>query len=129
MQKYGLSTAVLKSYLDDFHGITLTYYRREEADEGRIAVCTDCHGIHDIVSLSEQDPAVLKPILQQRCQRCHEGATGSFPDTWLSHYEPSWSRAPLVYLVNAVYQVLIPFMIVGLSLQILLHIWRYAVNR
>ena len=61
--------------------------------------------------------------------RCHEGATESIPDARMSHYEPSWSRTPLVYAVTLGYKFLIPFMIGGLILQILLHIWRVVVNR
>jgi hypothetical protein len=47
----------------------------------------------------------------------------------MSHYEPSWSRAPVVMGVKTFYAVLIPFMIGGMLLQILLHLWRMAVNR
>lgn len=64
-----------------------------------------------------------------RCQKCHPGASDEFPDAWLSHYEPSMANAPLVYLINLTYKIFIPFMLIGLILQILLHVWRYAVNR
>jgi predicted CXXCH cytochrome family protein len=129
MSKYGLSTAVLSSYLEDFHGVTLTFYQKQENPVRHIAVCTDCHGIHDIMSLRGRDTAAIKASLLARCQKCHPEATGNFPDTWISHYEPTIKRAPLVYLVNLFYSIFIPFMIVGLGLQILLHIWRYAINR
>jgi hypothetical protein len=65
----------------------------------------------------------------KRCQKCHPGATDEFPDAWLSHYEPSLTNAPLVFLINLTYKFFIPFMLIGLILQILLHVWRYAVNR
>jgi predicted CXXCH cytochrome family protein len=129
MKKYGLSTAVLDSYLSDFHGVTLTFYKKQEKPSRHIAVCTDCHGIHDIVSLKGRDAAAIKVSLLERCQKCHPNATGNFPDTWISHYEPTIKRAPLVYMVNLFYKIFIPFMIIGLGLQILLHIWRYAINR
>jgi hypothetical protein len=35
----------------------------------------------------------------------------------------------MVYLVDLGYKIFIPFMIIGLLLQIVLHLWRYAVNR
>jgi hypothetical protein len=47
----------------------------------------------------------------------------------MSHYEPSWKKAPLVYGVQLFYNILIPFMISGLVLQMLLHFWRVVVNR
>lgn len=129
MNKYGLSTAVLSSYLEDFHGVTLTFYRKENEPVRHIAVCTDCHGIHDIVSLRARNSAAVKSVLMERCRTCHPEATANFPDSWLSHYEPTLARAPLVYAVELFYKLFIPFMIIGLLLQILLHVWRYAINR
>ncbi len=132
--KYGLSTDVVKTYLSDFHGITLGFYKKQrEADFYRparpIAVCTDCHGIHDISSTIGPDATVVKANLVKRCRKCHEDATENFPDAWLSHYEPTLSRAPMVFIITWIYKILIPLMMAGLGLQILLHIWRYAVNR
>lgn len=129
MKKYGLTTAVLQSYLDDFHGVTLTYYKKQEGPLRQIAVCIDCHGIHDITKTKGPDSSMVKAKLQERCRKCHPGANENFPGSWISHYEPNFKRAPLVYAINLIYSVFIPFMIVGLVLQIILHIWRYAVNR
>ena len=72
---------------------------------------------------------MLKTNLARTCQKCHAGASASFPDSWLSHYEPSFSHAPSVYVVKLAYWFLIPFIIGGLLLQMLLHLWRVAVNR
>lgn len=129
MNKYGLSTNVLGSYLEDFHGVTLTYYKKEDKPVRHIAVCIDCHGIHDITKTDAPNSNVVKENLLKRCQKCHPEASQNFPDTWISHYEPTFKRAPLVYLVTLFYKLFIPFMIVGLILQVLLHIWRHAVNR
>jgi hypothetical protein len=63
------------------------------------------------------------------CRKCHPGASDSFPDAWLSHYEPSLKRAPMVYAVKLFYMIFIPFIIGGLILQMLLHLWRVVVNR
>jgi len=129
MKRYGLSTAVLKSYLEDFHGVTITFYKKQKNSVRHIAVCTDCHGIHDITKTKGPDASVVKANLVKRCRKCHPDAADNFPESWISHYEPDFKRAPLVYAVNFVYKIFIPFMIVGLVLQIILHIWRYAVNR
>jgi len=134
MEKYGLSTAVLNSYLQDFHGITLKLYRKQK-DVGDtttmrpIAVCIDCHGVHDITVTTGPKSSIVKSNLIRRCQKCHPNATENFPDSWISHYEPSLKKAPLVFVINMIYKIFIPFMMVGLILQILLHIWRYTVNR
>lgn len=134
MNKYGLSTAVVKTYLQDFHGVTLKLYKRQKdvttkTSTKPIAVCVDCHGIHDINKTTGPNANVIKANLLKRCQKCHPDATEDFPDAWISHYEPSLKRAPLVFAINLFYKIFIPFMIIGLILQILLHIWRYAINR
>lgn len=130
MSKYGLSTNVLTTYVADFHGMTTSLRSAHGSPEGPIvARCTDCHGVHDILKVDEPGSRVLKANLVQTCRQCHADATENFPDAWLSHYEPSWDRAPLVYAVTLMYRILIPFMIGGLSLQVLLHLWRVVVNR
>ncbi|OGW28906.1 MAG: hypothetical protein A2X56_07680 [Nitrospirae bacterium GWC2_57_13] len=134
MQKYGLYPGVVNSYLQDFHGVTLKFYRLEkerrgEAPQQAIATCVDCHGVHDITKTSGPYTNLVKDRLVKQCEQCHPGATKNFPDAWLSHYKPSLKHAPLVFLVNLAYRIFIPFMLIGLLLQILLHVWRYAVNK
>jgi nitrate/TMAO reductase-like tetraheme cytochrome c subunit len=134
MAKYGLSTDVLKTYLSDFHGVTLDFYKKQKADDvyrpaKPIAVCTDCHGVHNLSSTIGPGAAALKSNLLRRCQKCHPGATENFPDAWLSHYVPSMKKTPFVFIVDTAYKIFIPIMVIGLLLQILLHIWRYIVDR
>jgi hypothetical protein len=131
MQKYGLSTAVLTTYLNDFHGKTASLRQHSGTTPTGpvVARCTDCHGVHDIEKADSPESPVMKSNLAQTCRKCHEGSNENFPDAWLSHYEPSWQKAPLVYGVKLAYAVIIPFMIGGLGLQILLHLWRLMVNR
>jgi predicted CXXCH cytochrome family protein len=135
MKKYGLSTKVLATYLADFHGLTLAL-RREAGKTGSgpgasapTALCIDCHGIHDIAKVRGQASRAMQANLVTVCRRCHPDASESFPAAWLSHYEPSWKRAPIVYATTLFYWIFIPFVIGGLILQILLHLWRVVVNR
>jgi predicted CXXCH cytochrome family protein len=130
MDKYGLSTAVSQTYVADFHGMTASLQRGGGPRETSVvALCTDCHGVHDITKVDEPGSRVLRANLVKTCSRCHEGAGENFPAAWMSHYEPTWEKAPLVYGVQVFYDILIPFMMVGLVLQILLHFWRVVVNR
>ncbi|HSC27065.1 MAG TPA: cytochrome c3 family protein [Vicinamibacterales bacterium] len=131
MKKYGLSTNVLSTYLADFHGKTASLRRDQgTAPTGPVvARCTDCHGVHDIERADNPASPVMKANLTGTCRQCHADANDNFPAAWLSHYEPSLSKAPIVYGVKIAYAVLIPFMIGGLGLQVLLHLWRLMVNR
>jgi predicted CXXCH cytochrome family protein len=131
MGKYGLSTAVLSTYLSDFHGTTASFGAkgRKTADEPVVALCVDCHGIHDIGKVTGASAPAFRSNLVKTCQKCHPGASANFPAAWLSHYEPSLERTPLVFLVRLFYKLIIPFIVGGLLLQILLHLWRRVVNR
>jgi predicted CXXCH cytochrome family protein len=133
MSKYGLSTDVVKTYLQSFHGVTLNLYRKQREEFGKparlIAVCTDCHGTHNIISTRTIEPAFLKANLIKRCQQCHKDAPPRFSDSWISHYKPSLSKAPLIFLIEWIYNIFTPILIGGILLQIFLHVWRYAVNR
>jgi predicted CXXCH cytochrome family protein len=131
MKKYKLSTAVTSTYLADFHGVTASLQKKGGVPEGgRVAaLCIDCHGVHDITTTRGNGSRVMKANLVRTCQKCHPGATTSFSAAWMSHYEPTLQKAPMVYAVRIGYMILIPFMIGGLVLQILLHLWRVVVNR
>jgi predicted CXXCH cytochrome family protein len=130
MQKYGLSTKVLQTYLSDFHGVTASLQRASGGSPPKLAaLCIDCHGVHNISRVDAAGSPLIRENLLNVCRRCHPSATENFPAAWLSHYEPSWERAPLVYGAKMFYVVFIPFVIGGLALQILLHLWRMVVNR
>jgi len=131
MGKYGLSTAVLSSYLADFHGTTAGFGpgRKDAGDQRLVALCVDCHGIHDIAKVKDPSSSVFRTNLAKTCAKCHANASANFPAAWLSHYEPTFSHAPLVFSVRLFYRFIIPFIVGGLILQILLHLWRVVVNR
>ena len=130
MKKYGLSANVYTSYLTDFHGrsASLVAGQKKQAEK-IVAVCVDCHGVHDIARVKDAGSHVLQKNLQATCAKCHPGAPPNFPAAWLSHYEPSPKKAPLVWATALFYKILIPLMIGGLVLQVLLHLWRVVVNR
>ena len=130
MAKYGLSTSVLGTYLKDFHGVTVSLARKKDPDILSFeAVCTDCHGTHNIVSTSDPSSPVIKANLVETCRQCHPGASQNFSSAWLSHYEPSITRAPLVFLVKVFYSIMIPMSVIGLGIQVALNLWRSAINR
>ncbi|WP_248344079.1 cytochrome c3 family protein [Anaeromyxobacter paludicola] len=131
MAKYGLSTHVVDSYLSDFHGMSASLQRKTKGGpKGMVAaVCTDCHGVHDILSAKDPTSHTVKANLVQTCRKCHPGANENFPSAWLSHYQPSWNKASLVYGVQLFYKFLIPFILGSLAIQIVIHLWRVVVNR
>jgi len=117
MDKYGVSTQVLNTYVSDFHGTTVTLFEQVSPDTPtNKPVCTDCHGVHNISKVD--DPATgiaIKENLLGKCQRCHPNVTTeNFTDAWMSHYVASPTHFPLVYYVNLFYKILIPAVIGGM---------------
>ncbi len=112
MQKYGISTEVFNTYVADFHGTTVTLFERQHPDQPtNKAVCTDCHGVHNILEVTNANAQVVKENLLHTCQRCHPDATANFPDSWVGHFAPSPTTQPLVYYINLFYKILIPAVI------------------
>ena len=119
MNKYGISTQVLNTYVADFHGTTVTLFEQVSPNTPtNKPVCTDCHGVHDISNVNNPVTGIaIKQNLLARCQRCHpDVTTASFTDAWMSHYVASPDKFPLVYYVGLFYKVFIPTVIGGMLL-------------
>ncbi len=127
MDKYGISTNVLNTYVSDFHGTTVKMFEETYPDQpSNKPVCTDCHGIHDILKVDDPNAGIaFKQNLLTKCQQCHPNATTkTFTDAWLSHYEPSPKVFPLVYYVNLFYKFFIPTVLGGMLFYVLTDIYR-----
>ena len=117
MDKYGLSTRVLQTYVADFHGTTVTLFEKITPDaETNKPVCYDCHGVHDILRTDDPEKGLqVRENLLARCRTCHPDATSNFPDAWMSHYIPSQEKTPLVYAVDLFYKLFIPATLGGMA--------------
>ena len=132
MDKYGISTNVLNTYVADFHGTTVKLFDETYPDQPtNKPVCTDCHGIHDIIRPDDPNAGIrFKKNLLVKCQQCHPNATTeSFTDAWLSHYEASPNAWPLVYYVNLFYKFFIPAVLGGMIVFVLSDVYRRFINR
>ena len=131
MNKYGISTQVLNTYVADFHGTTVTLFEKTSPDQvTNKPVCFDCHGVHNIKRVD--DPVyglAMKQNLLKTCQRCHPGATTNFPDAWMNHYIPSPTHDALVYYVNLFYRFFIPTVIGGMAIFVLSDFVRRLIER
>lgn len=114
MDDYDISTNVLDSYLDDFHGATVALFDQHDPDVAtNKAVCYDCHGVHNIKSVD--DTATVRENLLIACQQCHPNASDNFPDAWVGHYEPTLEQNPLLTIANTLYGALVPMMGVAMA--------------
>jgi hypothetical protein len=121
MRKYGITSEVFNTYVADFHGLTATLFEKQHPDQRiNTALCTDCHGVHDILKVTDANSSVIKQNLLGTCRKCHPQATLNFPDSWLGHYPPTKDRHALVYWVNVFYRFLIPIAVGGMILFVLI---------
>ncbi len=131
MDKYGISTDVLNTYVADFHGTTVTLFQKESPDQAtNKPVCFDCHGVHDIKRVD--DPVYglqMKQNLLTTCQRCHPDAAANFPDAWMSHFIPSPQHYPIVYYVTLFYKYFIPAVLIPMAIFVLSDIVRRIIER
>jgi hypothetical protein len=131
MDKYGLSTAVMDTYVSDFHGTTVTIFDKTAPDqETNTPVCVDCHGVHDIARTDDPEKGIqIQSNLLKTCQKCHPDAGDNFSASWLSHYIPSPTKAPLVYYVSLFYNILIPTVIGGMVIYIITDVIRRRLEK
>jgi hypothetical protein len=131
MAKYHLSTQVLRTYVADFHGSTVTLFQRRHPDQiTNKPVCFDCHGVHNIARVDDPKKGLeVKENLLATCRKCHPDASTNFPDAWLSHYIPTRDQAPAVYWARLAYQILIPGVVGGMALFVASDFVRRRVDR
>jgi predicted CXXCH cytochrome family protein len=118
MDKYGISTDVFQTYLDDFHGRTVDFLRKAGNVKITKATCYDCHGVHNIQSPENKLSSVYPANLQKTCQQCHPNAGITFPQAWLSHYSTNWKKTPLLFAITSFYKFFIPTLIGGFVVYI-----------
>jgi len=131
MDKYGIPTQVLNTYVADFHGTTVTLFEKSSPDQvTNKPVCFDCHGVHNIKRVDDpQYGLAMKENLLAACRKCHPDATTNFPDAWMSHYIPSPTKYPIVYYVNLFYKVFIPTVIGGMLIYVSSDVARRLIER
>ncbi|MGD2068206.1 MAG: cytochrome c3 family protein [Gemmatimonadota bacterium] len=116
-KEYGLLPSVGESYMDDFHGTTLEFQATHSGaeDQPEVLTCSDCHGSHAVVA---SDEARIADV----CLRCHERGDVNLAGAWLGHAPASPRNNAGIWLVRLAYFFLIPFILVGLTLHIVLHL-------
>ena len=130
MNKYGVNTDVVDTYVADFHGTTWTLFEQQSPDQlPNKPLCIDCHGTHNIKIVTDLESKVIKRNLLTTCQKCHPDASENFPDAWLSHYTPSPEHNALVYYVELFYKIVIPTTVGGAAIFVLADAGRRTVAR
>ena len=104
MQKYGLSTDVYNLYNLSWHGVDVSVYKANWPTVWHeSAVCTDCHGVHEIYTTDNPDSLVNPDHLLETCQKCHPGVGPNWVDAWTGHNRIDIIRTPILYYTEVFY--------------------------
>ncbi|MFZ5882218.1 MAG: cytochrome c3 family protein [Chloroflexota bacterium] len=130
MSKYGLSADVYSIYKRSWHGVDVSVYKAKWPTIWHdSAVCSDCHGIHDIRSTDDPQSRVNPNNLLATCQQCHPDAGPNWTDAWTGHNEISLERTPFLFYVDRFYKLFVPFVLWVCIIYVVLQIVRATVDR
>lgn len=104
MSKYGLSTDVYSLYQTSFHGVDVSVYKANwPTIWHESAVCTDCHGVHDIRTTDDPQSKVNPANLLSTCRQCHADAGPNWTSAWTGHNRIDPARTPYLFAVEQFY--------------------------
>lgn len=130
MSKYGLSADVYSIYKTSWHGVDVSVYEsRWPTIYHESAVCTDCHGTHDIHKTNDPSSKVNPKNLLATCQKCHPTAGPNWTDAWTGHNKISLQRTPYLFYVDTFYSSFTPFVLWICVIYVVLQIIRSIVDR
>lgn len=74
MAQSGHSATPFLAYEESVHGKSIA----KDGDNSKAAVCTDCHGTHEILSAGNPKSPVFKFNVPSTCAKCHEPVKNEF---------------------------------------------------
>ncbi|MCL5735176.1 MAG: hypothetical protein M1274_06225 [Actinobacteria bacterium] len=99
MDKYGIVEKVYDSYMNSFHGKSISLSGKNPAlQQLNTATCVNCHGSHNIALVSDPNsPVAGMDNLAKTCEQCHPGAGVEFAKGFLGHKEADPAHIPQVF--------------------------------
>jgi len=125
MSKYNLPANVYSLYKLSWHGVDVAVYKaRWPTIWHDTAVCSDCHGVHNIRKTTDPASSVHSQNLLGTCQKCHPTAGPNWVGAWTGHHEVSLDRTPFVFYTRVFYSSFTPFVLWLSVLYVVLQIIR-----
>ena len=129
MESYGIVEKVYESYMRSFHGkaTKLGTYEITQLDK---ATCTNCHGTHDIKSVSDpSSPVAGLDNLARTCETCHPGAGLNFAAGFLGHREASPENIPVAHYTEILFTILLTTVVSSGIIVVILAVIKFSANR
>jgi hypothetical protein len=97
MQKYGIPSDRIKSFIESLHGIAIGFGDRAAAN------CTSCHGFHGIVPASDPRSPVNPANLAKTCGQsgCHPGMPAKIKNSKI-HFSSGQKSSGIAYYVQKI---------------------------
>lgn len=130
MARYDLAADVYNSYTTSWHGVDVEVFQARWPNLWHTsAVCSDCHGEHDILPASHPASHVHPNNLLATCQQCHPAAGPNWTSAWIGHYQNSLEQSPFVYYTQVFYNSFAYGILWLSAIYVLLQIIRLTVAR
>ncbi len=130
MGKYDLSADVYDIYKRSWHGVDVSVYKaRWPTIWHDSAICSDCHGIHNIRTTDDPESMVNAHNLLATCQQCHPDAGPNWTDAWTGHNKISFERTPFLFYTDKFYGSFTHFTLWACIVYVALQIIRATVDR
>ncbi len=129
MASYNIVEKVYESYMRSFHGkaMQLGTYEITQLDK---ATCINCHGVHDIKSVSDpSSPVAGLENLTKTCEQCHPGAGVQFASGFLGHKEASPKNIPVAHYTEILFTILLISVVSFGAFIVLAATVRFVTNR
>jgi predicted CXXCH cytochrome family protein len=112
MAKYGINSDVYSLYNLSWHGIDISIYRARWPNLWHnSAVCTDCHGVHDILAIDDPASKVNPANLLETCQKCHPDAGPNWTGAWAGHNRIDQFKTPFLFYTEQFYSSFVPIVL------------------
>lgn len=121
MSKYDVSSDTYETFRQSVHG------RKLALGESDVAVCTSCHGVHNIRSPEDPKSSLSSANIVETCRKCHTGASRNFAMSF-NHVTPSPTDEPIVYWVDLAYRILIFLTVGGMAGYVALDLLRRTID-
>lgn len=109
MGKYGISADVYGLYNTSWHGVDVAVYKaRWPTVWHDTAVCSDCHGVHNIRKTEDPASKVNPQNRLATCQQCHPGVGQNWLSAWVGHNRIDRQQTPALYYTEQFYSGLAP---------------------
>ncbi len=129
MANYGIVEKVYESYMRSFHGKALQL-SSDELAQVDVATCTNCHGDHDIKSVTNPaSPVAGMDNLLKTCQQCHPDAGPGFVRGFPGHKEASPQNIPVAFYAEKFFRVLLITVLAFGAAVVIMAIVRFSINR